>query len=256
MKARRDGFTLIELAVALFVLILLLGSIIVPLTTQVEQRKVSDTRRVLDEARDALIGFAAANGRLPCPASGTSNGSESFAAGGSAANGNCSNFFDGFLPAAALGLAATDNQGYAMDGWGLVQNRIRYAVSNQTVSGITNPLTRSSGMSSAGLTSLVAAQFLFVCNSGAGVTAGVNCGTAVTLASNAMAVLYSVGPNAATAGTSAHEAENPNPNGGSADRVFVSRDWSSVAGAEFDDIVTWIGTSPLFNRMIAAGQLP
>jgi len=256
MRARRSGFTLIELSVALFVLILLLGSLVVPLTTQVEQRKVSDTRKALDDARDALIGFAAANGRLPCPASATSNGSEGFAPGGSATDGNCSNFFDGFLPAVALGIAATDSQGYAVDGWGLAQNRIRYAVSNQTVNGITNPLTRTSGMSSAGLTSLGAAQFLFVCNSGSGVTAGSNCGTAVTLASNAMAVLYSVGPNAATGGTSAHEAENPNPNGGSADRIFVNRDWGGATGSEFDDIVTWIGTSPLFNRMIAAGQLP
>jgi hypothetical protein len=111
-------------------------------------------------------------------------------------------------------------------------------------------------MSSVGLSNLAAAQFLYVCNSGSGVTAGTNCGTAVALASNAMAILYSVGPNAATGGTGTDEAENPNPNGGSADRIFVSHDQSSGTGAEFDDIVTWIGTSPLFNRMIAAGQLP
>jgi type II secretory pathway pseudopilin PulG len=256
MRPGRHGFTLIELAVALFVLMLLLGSIIVPLTTQVEQRKLSDTRRALDAARDALMGFAAANGRLPCPASATSNGNESFAAGGSAANGNCSNFFDGFLPAAALGYTPTDSFGYAVDGWGIVQNRIRYAVSNQTVNGVTNPLTRSTGMSSAGLSNLAAAQFLYVCNSALGINAGTNCGTAVALSSNALAVIYSVGANAATGGTSAHEGENPNPNGGSADRIFVSRDFSSAAASEFDDVVTWIGTSPLFNRMIAAGQLP
>lgn len=261
MSRRDTGFTLIELAVALFILMLLLGSIIVPLTTQVEQRKISDTRKALDDARDALLGFAAANGRLPCPASATSNGNESFAAGSSAADGKCSdsapgNGFHGFLPAVALGLAATDSQGYAVDGWGLTQNRIRYAVANQTVNGVTNPLTRSNGMSAAGLANLAAAQFLYVCNSGVGVNAGANCGTAVALSSNAMAVIYSVGANAATGGTSAHEAENPNPNGGSADRIFVSRDWSNAAGTEFDDLVTWIGTSPLFNRLIAAGQLP
>jgi type II secretory pathway pseudopilin PulG len=254
--ARAGGFTLIELAVALFVLMLLLGSLLVPLTTQVEQRKLSDTRRALDAAREALVGFAAANGRLPCPASAASNGVESFAAGGNAANGNCSNFFDGFLPAASLGYTPTDSAGYAVDGWSIVQNRLRYAVSNQTVNGITNPLTRSSGMSSAGMTNLSASQFLYVCNSGSGVNAGTNCGTAVALASNAMAVIYSVGANAATGGTSVHEAENPNPVGGSADRIFVSRDWSSATAAEFDDIVTWIGPAALFNRMIAAGQLP
>ncbi|HEX6006409.1 MAG TPA: prepilin-type N-terminal cleavage/methylation domain-containing protein [Burkholderiales bacterium] len=252
----KAGFTLIELAVAIFVLMLLLGSLIVPLTTQVEQRKVSETRKALDEAREALLGFAAANGRLPCPASSASNGNESFAAGGSAADGNCSNFFDGFLPAAALGLAPTDALGFAVDGWGLVQNRIRYAVSKQTVNGVTNALTRSGGMSAAGLASLAASQLLYVCGSGIGVNAGTNCGTAVTLSSNAVAIIYSVGANAATGGTSAHELENPNPNGGSADRIFVSRDWSTASGSEFDDMVTWIGTNPLFSRLIAAGQLP
>lgn len=260
MGARERGFTLIEMAVAVLVLTLLLGSILVPLATQVEQRKVSDTRKTLDEAREALLGFAAANGRLPCPASATSNGAESFAAGGSASDGACSdpssNSFHGFLPAATLGFTPTDSQGYAVDGWGTTQNRIRYAVWRGTVSGITNPLTRSGGMSSVGMANLAAAQFLYVCNSGSGITPGTNCGTAVALASNAVAIIYSVGPNAATGGSGLHESENPNPNGGSADRIFVSREWSNVSGAEFDDIVTWIGTSPLFNRMIAAGQLP
>ena len=38
--------------------------------------------------------------------------------------------------------------------------------------------------------------------------------------------------------------------------VGASSDLSKVTGAEFDDIVTWISPSMLFNRMIAAGQLP
>ena len=260
MRAGERGFTLIEMAVAVLVLTLLLGSILVPLATQVEQRKINDTRKTLDDAREALIGFASANGYFPCPADATSNGAE--ATGTNHATGACpasvtgNNVYAGFLPAAALGFTPTDSQGYAVDGWGTAQNRIRYAVSNQTVNGIANPLTRVSGMRSAGMASVAAAQFLYVCNSGTGVTAGTNCGTAVALTSSAVAVIYSVGPNAATGGSSAHEAENPNPNGGSTDRIFVSRDWSNTVGSEFDDIVTWIGTSPLFNRMIAAGQLP
>lgn len=260
-RPREPGFTLIELAVAIFVLMLLLGSLIVPLTTQVEQRKVSETRKALDDAREALLGFAAANGRLPCPASSTSNGNESFAAGGSAANGQCAGGspgtgFHGFLPAVSLGLTATDALGYAVDGWGLEQNRIRYAVAANSVNSVDYPLTRSGGMSAAGLASLAAAQFLFVCGSGIGVNPGYNCGTAVMLSSSAAAIIYSVGANAASGGGSVHEAQNPNPSGGSADRIFVSRDWSTAAGSEFDDLVTWIGASPLFNRLIAAGQLP
>ena len=47
------GFSFLELAVAMFILTLLLGSILVPLTTQVEQRQISETQRILESARDA-----------------------------------------------------------------------------------------------------------------------------------------------------------------------------------------------------------
>ena len=81
------GFTLIEMAVAMFIIALLLGSILVPLQTQIESRNFESTQRMLDQAREAIIGFAAANGRLPCPASATSNGAEHFfSPGGTAVN--------------------------------------------------------------------------------------------------------------------------------------------------------------------------
>ncbi len=250
------GFSLIELSVVVVVMALILGSILVPLTTQIGERRIVETRKLLAEIESALIGFAAANGRLPCPASATSSGSESFAGGGSPSDGNCSNFFDGFLPAATLGLDNVDNQGFALDAWGLAQNRIRYAVSNATVNAITNPFTRTDGMRSAGMSNISAATtLLYVCASGTGVTAA-NCGTAPTLASNAIAVIWSVGANAATGGTATDEAQNPNPNGGSADRIFVSKARSNTPGSEFDDEVTWAGPYSLFNRMIAAGRLP
>ena len=64
-KRHMRGFTLIEMAVALFIITLVLGSILVPLNTQVEQRKTTDTQRILAHAMEALAGFAAVNGRLP-----------------------------------------------------------------------------------------------------------------------------------------------------------------------------------------------
>jgi hypothetical protein len=113
-------------------------------------------------------------------------------------------------------------------------------------------------MRAAGIASLAdpALSLMHVCASGRGVSAGVNCGTAQTLVSTAPVVIWSVGPNAATGGTSVDEAQNPNPNGGSADRIFVSRVRSAVAGNEFDDIVTWIPMPILIGRMVAAGELP
>ena len=267
------GFTLVEIAIAIFIITILLGSILVPLTTQVENRNFDTTQRILDQAREALLGYAAANGRFPCPASPTSNGAETFATipiPGNAGNGICNpsvtgtSTWIGFLPAATIGFTPVDANGYAVDAWGLTQNRIRYAVSNATIgAGNTNTFTRTSnattGMRFAGMSSIAGAALLYVCNSGTGVVAATNCGTAVTLASNAPVVIWSVGPNAATTGgSSVHEAQNPNPIGGTADRIFVSRPraMADAAGGEFDDIVTWVGTPTLFNRLIAAGQLP
>src|SRR5665213_4325488 len=118
MGARARGFLLLEAWIVLLVLTLLLASLALPLATQVSLRRQEEARRQLDDARDALLGFAAAHGRLPCPASAVSRGQESFAPGGDEANGNCSNFHDGFLPGAALGLFPLDAGGFVRDPWG------------------------------------------------------------------------------------------------------------------------------------------
>lgn len=52
------------------------------------------------------------------------------------------------------------------------------------------------------------------------------------------------------------EAANPNPNSANNDQVFVSHPRSAAAGNEFDDIVVWLSPDVLYNRMVAAGQLP
>jgi hypothetical protein len=155
-----------------------------------------------------------------------------------------------------LSINPVDEEGYALDGWGTKQNRIRYAVSNQTVNAVVNPFTSANGMRSATINALASATLLYVCASGVGVATGTNCGTAQTLTSNAPVVVWSVGANAATGGTSVDEAQNPNPNGGSADIIFVSHSISSSTSNAFDDVVSWIGVPTLVNRMIAAGQLP
>ena len=51
------GFTMIELAMALFLMALLLGSLAIPVQTQVELRKVEQTERILDAARTRVAGL-------------------------------------------------------------------------------------------------------------------------------------------------------------------------------------------------------
>jgi prepilin-type N-terminal cleavage/methylation domain-containing protein len=257
-QRRPSGFTLLELSVTILIVGLLLGGLIVPLMTQVAQRNEVATQKTLEEIKEALLGYAAASGRLPCPATTSGNGVESFATGGDATNGNCESFW-GYVPAVTLGITPVDAQGFALDGWGTAQNRIRYAVSNDTLNGVTNPFTRAGGMRSATMTWVTASELLHVCASGTGVQAGTHCANGNdatnTLTNNAPVVLWSVGANAATGGTSTDEAQNPNPNNTtSQDRIFVSHVRSSTP--EFDDIVTWMSAGRLVNRLIVSGQLP
>lgn len=243
------GFTLTELAVVLLIVALLIGGMLIPLAAQDDIRRSQETQRILKDATEALIGFAAANGRLPCPATLASNGQESFAAGGSAANGNCSNFLDGFVPAAALGLAPTNQNGLLSDGW---NQPVRYAVFAGTINGIANPVSRSDGIRGATMPLVAAATTLSVCASATGITA-TTCGTAIRLTDKAPAVLFSTGKNGPNGGAGADEAANLN-----ADAVFVSHDPTPAgfANGEFDDLVVWPSMNILFNRMIAAGRLP
>jgi len=244
-QTRAAGFTLLELAVVMFILALLLSSLLVPLGTQVDQSNINTTQKSLDDIKEALIGFALANGRLPCPASSTSAGAESYvgAVGASA----CTNNYDGFVPAVTLGVSPTDNQGYAVDAWG---NRIRYAATTSN----SNAFTTSNGMNTTGMSAL--APDLRVCSTSIGITGAApntNCATANTLVNSAPAVVYSLGKNGASGAASADETENL-----SAHRTFVSRTITATGATatEFDDIVIWISPNILLNRMVAAGKLP
>src|ERR1700759_584127 len=102
MRAR--GFTMFELAVALFLMALLFGSMFVPLQAKIDLRKTEETDAILYRAREALLGYAAANGYLPCPADATQGGIEPVEA--DHATGSCPVYY-GYLPAAALGLQPT-----------------------------------------------------------------------------------------------------------------------------------------------------
>ena len=64
---RQRGFSLLEMAIVLLVIGLLLGGALIPLSVQMEKRDRDSTRQQLLDMREALIGYALVNGRLPCP---------------------------------------------------------------------------------------------------------------------------------------------------------------------------------------------
>ncbi len=249
------GFSLVEMAIVLMIVGLLLGGLIPTLSAQMESQRINETRKQLDEIKEALIGFAIANGRFPCPATTASNGDESFASGGSATDGNCSNYYNGYVPAAKLGIASVDsNTKLVLDAW---NNPIRYAVADNTVSGVPHTFTRTNGMQSATMDNIANADLLYICASATGI--GSDCGTATNkLTDKTPALIYSTGKNGGYSGSGLDETANPNPNSTNNDRVFVSHTPTprTDPNGEFDDLVIWISPNTLFNRMVAAGKLP
>lgn len=244
-KSHRDvhGFTLTELTIVLVIVALLVGGLLVPLSAQRDMQFISETRQQLDEIRDALIGFALVNGRLPRPATSIADGAENPTACSSEAA--CT----GYVPWATLGLKKSDAWN-KMIGYSVT---VAYAGANtgsQPFALSTARTKKIKGRDAAGNIMYLA-------------------GSASDCTSCTPAAIYSFGKNnwgaapdgAALADASASNAdEDANANaasGGGAE--FFARDFSDTSnfsGGEFDDIVVWIPPYILFNRMAAAGKLP
>ena len=251
------GFTLVEMAVVVVIMALILGSILVPLSTQVEQRQVVDTQRLLDDVKEALIGYALSQTppSLPCPDKtgpaglGTANdGIEDRDPG----TGLCVSV-EGNVPWATLGLGAVDP-------WG---NRYRYRVT-QAFAARTPAVSFS--LDTPG--DILVCPTSTLCGPGQALTvqpiapSNINSPVALILshgpngwgAINAVTSTVNVKPASGTA-LGSDEAAN-----GNGDATFVSRariaDDGNNPSSEFDDIVVWLSPNTLRYRVVAAGKLP
>ena len=253
MQRDSSGFTLAELAIVTVIVGLLLGGLLVTLSTQLELRQNSDTQKTLEIARDALIGFAIANGRLPCPAVAVLAADTGVEApsGGSTSIVPCTAPYSGYYPAVTVGLTPTDSKGYLLDSWG---SRIRYAVTTATA-GVPNIFTTANQMKTTGVSNITpTSPYLSVCNTATGMTTGpaAACASTAKLTDGAIAVIFSLGKNYATGGTGTDEAKNLDN-----DRAFVSHNYapSGATNGEFDDLMVWLSPNVLYGRLAAAGAL-
>ncbi|HEY8095242.1 MAG TPA: type II secretion system protein [Methylobacter sp.] len=246
---RLKGFTLVEMAIVLVIVGLILGGIMMPLSVQMDQHNATSTRATIANVQEALIGYAMANGRFPCPAVAGATGVEAFAAGG-AGTGICANLVNaGFVPGVTLGVSPTNANGYVVDGW---NNPIRYAIVPLTNdAGASYIFTKSLGMKNAGISWIALQSLLSVCNTSTGIGATTCSGAATTLTNSAVLVIFSQGKNFPTIGIPDEQANNvgdvfidhtPNPTG--------------AANGEYDDIMSWVSINTVFSRMVQAGQLP
>lgn len=279
-RSLQVGFTLIELAIVLVILGLVLGGLVVPLAAQVQSRKVKETEALISEIKESLYGYAIANGRLPCPATIATNGLENRRNDNAAAgavdaktDGCRGGNYVGFLPWASLGVAETDL-------WG---NRYLYRVTNEftrakddltakdplylicenlpSIDPGDEPNTCTLDLTDRGDLSVE--------------TRNASTKTKRNLSIEVPAIIISFGPNGHGATSSQNIAQpipaavslDENQNLNAASLVFLSRTATviqpscsdTVAGqpyCEFDDIVSWVPSSILFSRLLAAGRLP
>lgn len=249
---RQQGFTLIEMAVVLTIIAFLISAAFMPLSAQRESNNIRQAREELKAIEEALYGFAIANGHLPCP---TIPGNGGLADGGGAAN--C-NRYHGFVPSTSLGIKGKVNcDGLLTDPWG---NPYRYSITSvQSTNGLDDFAVAGDMRAE---TIAVLAPNLQVCRNPASA-----CGSAPPadiMAGNAVVVVLSMGKHRTN--LSALENENAgegNIGGGcvpnypiATDRFFYSTERIEIAGNEFDDILIWISPNILYNKMLAAGQLP
>lgn len=240
LRRHADGFSLIELAVALFVIVLLLGSLLVPLSTQVDKRRYAEAERQMEHVREALVGFALANRHLPCPAISAADGREDRDPATSA----CTEVAGsprrvGFVPWVTLGITPYDP-------W---DNLMRYSVDPDFARSDPN--------------------FFFTLSSVGDIRIQTRdeAGTVINLTNQEIpAVLISHGKNGFGA-TSTGGVVRPTPGSWSGDEqdnatnatdFFLRKrtEVTTAAGGEFDDVVVWISLNQLFAQMVAAGRLP
>lgn len=236
MKKINCGFTLVEIAMVLLIVTLLLTGLVPTITSQMEQQRTNETRKLMSEIRDALIGYALIYGKLPCPADPTLVSGQTGA--GLERNGcSTSALATGVVPWAKLGTSETDGWGY----------RFSYRVTP----------TFADNTSGTGASCIITTGISFqLCSTGTVTIKATSSGTTI-VADEIPAIIISHGKNGAGAwtqkgtqlapGSSADEVENSNSNS-----TYVSR----IPSTNFDDLVAWITPNILYNRMVAAGKLP
>ena len=256
------GFTLAELAVVLVIVGLLLGGMMVPLSAQYDSRYINDTQKTLNDIRDALLGFAAANGRLPCPARATAVPGDADAGlePSPIIAGGCAHAA-GVLPWATLGVPETDAWGNRFT-YRVTPDFARVANGQNTYSSTAGTCTTNNNPPTNPPINPQFAAFA-LCSQGDMTILNTVGGNNISI--NIPAVVISHGKNGngafTTQGTrlpiggDADELDNQLNNAAgtaTANTNFVSK----TPTPTFDDSVIWVSSNVLFNRMIAAGKLP
>lgn len=267
-RERYKGFTLVEMAIALFVIGLLMSGLLSGLSLLQETRRLVETRNALEQAREALLGYALTHNRLPCPANGIL--AETHPAAGREqtvrnAQGRCVNL-QGVLPWADLGLKQTDGwgrrytyrvsaaftecQGPAVAAPGNPPAIPTGCLSTTTVCGISGTRPCFTLTTTPDLRVYTKAPASCPASPGNPPTGNVANNVPAVIVSHGRQFHGSFGPEggAVAPGASGDEAANSDNN-----RCFVSR---SNGADGYDDETVWLSPAILFSRLVSTDRLP
>ncbi|MBT7950539.1 MAG: prepilin-type N-terminal cleavage/methylation domain-containing protein [Gammaproteobacteria bacterium] len=273
---KETGFTLIELAVVLFIVSLLLAGFLSPLSTRLEQQNRERTVDKLDEIKESLLGYAVINGRLPCPDCPDGNVGTCGSIAASLRNdgiedrdGSTSNFCRTNIGTVSIGnMPWVDLQVREHDEWA---RHYTYGVTSNFADDVAGT----------GCGTVAVGISFEICSPGAinihnTYVVGPTVYPTASIAGNIPAIVISHGNDGYEANQSAQQVENygrkpVNPVNGidilssytatafsTNDFIYTdfTRDTSLNPPTQFDDLVIWLSPAILMNRMLVSGSLP
>ena len=226
---RHSGFSLLELAIVLIVFALLAGGLLTSLGTYKEAAARQAAQQQLENAREALLAYAIAHGRLPCPADPSASGGQAIGTEDRPDEvSNCTRD-RGTLPWVPLGLPETDP-------WG---RRLTYYAAPPFTRPVTGEAHAAFTLDSTGNASIRDKQEA---------TYDQASGLAAVIVIHGMNGHGTFLPNGEPLGA-AQGDEGENSDG---DTIFVAH----LPTDDFDDLLTWIPADVLKLKLSSVGKLP
>jgi len=230
VQPQSRGFSLVELAVVLFIMGILLQAGVSPLAQKMEHSRRASNAALLLDVQQQLRAFWVSHGRLPCPLTPHQH---------LANETPCTESYGG-VPASELGMVGAISQhGALLDAWG---RPLRYHVSLTDVNAGDFPntpdWTTADEITRVPFTRLVAD--LSVCRE---VRTG-RCAAPHTQASDLVAVVVAEGKT-----QTPREVDNRD-----ADNTYITAPFA-VGQMAFDDQVVWLSRSDLIYQALLAGRL-